>query len=52
MAFWNKLFGKKKNNPSNQQKEQQNQYQLKWVPPHQNPWNIPLLDLRPITRAM
>lgn len=49
MAFWDKLFGKGKNNKSEKKK---NQYKLNWVQPNQNPWNIELLDLRPISQTM
>lgn len=41
MAFWDKLFGKKKN-----------QFELNWIKANQNPWNIELLDLSPILQTM
>jgi len=58
MAFWDKLFGKgKKDKPEKEEKkekkeEKKNQYELNWVAPNQNPWNIELLDLRPISQTM
>lgn len=52
MAFWNKLFRKGKNDKSEEKEEKKNQYKLSWIPPNQNPWNIELLDLRPISQTM
>lgn len=55
MAFWNKLFGKgKEEKPEKQEEkeEKKNEYQLKWVAPNQNPWQVQLLDLRPISETM
>jgi len=52
MAFWDKLFGKGKNDKSEKREENKNQYKLNWVAPHQNPWNVELLDLRPISQTM
>lgn len=52
MAFWDKLFGKGKNDKSEKKEEKNNRYELNWIQPNQNPWNIELLDLRPITQTM
>ena len=49
MAFWNKLFGR---NKKNIEEQSSNNYQLPWIEPDQNPYNIRLLDLRPISQSM
>ncbi len=48
MTFWDKLFGKEKNDKL----EKKKQYELSWLQPNQNPWNVELLDLRPISQTM
>lgn len=52
MAFWDKLFGKGKNNNSEKKEIKKNQYDLNWIAPNQNPWNVEVLDLRPISQTM
>lgn len=52
MAFWDKLFGKEKNEKPEKKEEKKNQYELNWIPPNENPWNVELLDLRPISQTM
>lgn len=52
MAFWDRLFGKKKKEETPSKKEPLNQYQLKWIEAKDNPWKIRLLDLRPISQTM
>lgn len=52
MAFWDNLFGKGKNDKPEKKEDKKSQYDLNWVQPNQNPWNIELLDLRPISQTM
>ena len=57
MKFLKKLFGKGKeehktaDNTSNKV-ENENDFDLKWIEPTENPWNVKVLDLRPISQTM
>lgn len=46
MSFFKKLFKKEKKEETN------NEIELPWINPEENPWGIKLLDLRPITQTM
>ncbi|WP_159473744.1 ankyrin repeat domain-containing protein [Chryseobacterium sp. 18068] len=48
MSFFKKLFGKK----NQQQESQTSEENLPWIEPTENPWNVKLLDLRPISQHM
>ncbi|XZF16488.1 ankyrin repeat domain-containing protein [Chitinophagaceae bacterium MMS25-I14] len=58
MSFFKKLFGRKGEEQPEQKPEEQPEEQpvagdsLPWIKAEQNPWNIDLLDLRPVTQAM
>ncbi len=52
MAFWNKLFGKNKEEQASEKEEDKNKYNLSWIEPDDNPWEIKLLDLRPISQVV
>ncbi|WP_073551907.1 ankyrin repeat domain-containing protein [Elizabethkingia meningoseptica] len=47
MSFFKKLFGR-----DNKQKPEASEENLPWIEPSENPWNIKLLDLRPISQKM
>jgi len=47
MSFFKKLLGKER-----KQKAETAEERLLWIEPSQNPWNIRLLDLRPISQNM
>lgn len=48
MSFFKKLFGKK----DQQQESKNSEENLPWIEPTENPWNVRLLDLRPISQTM
>lgn len=61
MSLFSRFFKKKDHPPSAtgqeaEQKESQQQEQasksLPWIAPADNPWHVPLLDLRPVTETM
>ncbi len=47
MSFFKKLFGKKQ-----QPEPQRSEESLPWIEPADNPWNMKLLDLRPLSQTM
>jgi hypothetical protein len=47
MSFFKKLFGK-----GNKQEPETHEESLPWIEPSENPWNVKLLDLRPISQKM
>lgn len=44
MSFFKRIFGKRK--------DQDAEKDLPWINPAENPWNVKLLDLRPISQTM
>ena len=47
MSYFKKLFGK-----NEKQEENSSEENLPWIEPSQNPWELTLLDLRPISQKM
>jgi len=53
MGLWDKMFGKgDKEEKKDEEVVNESEYNLNWVASNQNPWNIQLLDLRPISQTM
>lgn len=52
MGIFKKLFGgDSKRNPKREENKT-SKYDLKWISADQNPWNLKILDLRPISQTM
>lgn len=52
MGIFKKLFGGNQKNDSLKKENKKSEYNLQWISPEQNPWNLKVLDLRPISQNM
>ena len=52
MGIFKKLFGGSQKNDPEKKETKKSEYNLQWISPEQNPWNLKILDLRPISQNM
>ncbi|SDF52808.1 ankyrin repeat domain-containing protein [Cellulophaga baltica] len=52
MGIFKKLFGGNSKKSPKEEENKTSEYDLKWISADQNPWNLKILDLRPISQTM